>query len=137
MGQLLFLSFRLFCLLLPEIGIRIICRGNKILFDVLRRDPPQQIQKRSCLVVGSRSTSTAKRLLIYHSTGRLVVYVEVSGGVCQPLREVLNGCSVGRENSSGEGIVGRGVEDIQCFLQLFGVVNKNGQDRSERMGIMD
>src|SRR5262245_32119108 len=65
--------------------IREVARRDEGLLDRTRRDPPTQVQGAARLVVRSRGAAPAERLLADDRAGGLVVDVEVSGGVAQPL----------------------------------------------------
>src|SRR2546423_1524115 len=63
-------------------------RRRERLLDRARRRPPLQVLRRPGLVVRPGRPRPAERLLPLHRAGRLVVDVEVSRGVPQPLRGV-------------------------------------------------
>src|SRR5439155_16801317 len=69
-----------------HIGIPVIGWRCVRLFDDPRACPADQVQERARLVVGARCTRAAERLLPHDRAGRLVVDVEVAGGVDQRVR---------------------------------------------------
>ena len=67
----------------PHERIAVVGRRHERLLDRARADPAQQVQLRAGLVVGARPAGAAERLLADDRAGRLVVDVEVAGGVAQ------------------------------------------------------
>src|SRR6266851_4380710 len=67
-------------------GIPVIGRRHVRLLDDSRARPADQVEERAGLVVGARRSRAAERLLPDHRAGRLVVDVEVAGGIDQRLR---------------------------------------------------
>src|SRR5690606_8353719 len=60
-------------LLFSQKWISVILRCNEGFLDYPRTHPTVKVQYRTCLIVGSASTGTSKRLLAYDCTGWLVV----------------------------------------------------------------
>src|SRR5262249_3897740 len=63
-----------------HVRVRVIGRRNERLLCRTRRQPTHQVEPRTGLVVRTRRTGTAERLLPDDRTGRLVVDVDVAGG---------------------------------------------------------
>ena len=63
--------------------VAVVARRTEVLLHGPGADPAHQIQLRAGLVVGARGPRAAERLLTDHRAGRLVVDVEVAGGITQ------------------------------------------------------
>ena len=73
-------------LLFAHERILVVARRHERLLDRPRADPAHQVQLRTGLVVRARRARAAERLLADDRAGRLVVDVEVAGGVAQRAR---------------------------------------------------
>jgi hypothetical protein len=103
-------------------------QGYKVFLDGSSRDPSQQVQQGSSLIVGSRHSSTAKRLLTNDSTGRLVVDVKVSSSVSEQLGGQHNRFSVLSKDRTSQS-VGRGfVTEMKSFFVLISRIDVDSED---------
>src|SRR5262245_43692626 len=85
-------------LLLRHEGIPVAGGRHERLLDAPHAGPPQQVHLRPRLVVGARGAAAAERLLTDHRAGRLVVDVEVAGGVAQDTGRLHDGRPVAGED---------------------------------------
>src|SRR5437773_5264836 len=116
-----------------HIGVPVIGRGRVRLFDDPRARPADQVQERARLVVGARCTRAAERLLPHDRAGRLVVDVEVAGGVDQRVRGGADRIAITREHSAREPVWARPVTQLESLLELAVRVRIDGQDRAEQL----
>src|SRR3954462_15720772 len=70
--------------------IPIVRRRGERLLDSPGADPANEVELGAGLVVGSRATGAAERLLAHHGARGLVVDVEIAGGVAQVERGVAD-----------------------------------------------
>src|SRR5512146_1594328 len=77
--------------------ILVVQRRRERLLDRPRAHPPYQIQLGASLVVRSRPTRAAERLLADDGTGGLVVHIEVPGRIAQCHRCLAHGAAIVRE----------------------------------------
>src|SRR6185503_20336135 len=89
-------------LLLRHERILVVPRRSERLLDGARAGPPHEIQLRAGLVVRARSAGAAEWLLPDDRAGRLVVDVEVAGGVAQRGRRLADGGAIAREHRAGQ-----------------------------------
>src|SRR4051794_36663149 len=68
-----------------EERVAVVARRDERLLDRARCDPADQVPQRAGLVVRPRGAGAAERLLADDRAGRLVVDVEVSGRMTEPL----------------------------------------------------
>src|SRR6185503_2337594 len=111
--------------------VPVILRRIKCFLYCSWRYPAQQVDHRPGFVVCSRTPGATERLLAYHSTGWLIVYIEISGGVTQMLCGFGNSVPVLCDDGAGEGIDRCFVDDIQHLIKTFILVNINAQYRAE------
>src|SRR5437762_7075080 len=89
-------------LLLRHEWISVIGGGRERLLDCARTHPAHEIQLRSRLVVRSGASRAAERLLADHRARRLVVDVEVSGGISQRECGLVHRTAIVREDRAGQ-----------------------------------
>src|SRR4030042_837764 len=82
-------------LFLRQEGIPVVGRLVQVLLDRPGARPAQQVEIRAGLVVRSGSAGSAEGLLAYDRTGRLVVNIEVPGGMTQDVESLDDGLSLG------------------------------------------
>src|SRR2546429_3789597 len=114
-----------------HIGIPMIGRGRVRLFDAPRARPADQVQERPRLVVGARCTRAAERLLPHDRAGRLVVDVEVAGGVDQRVRGGAGRIAITREHSARKPLLAPPVAQLPRLLgpALPGRVDPEGRSQ--------
>ena len=67
-------------------AVAVVFGRQEVLFYRPHGDPAHQVPRRTCLVVGPGGAKPAETAAVDHCPGRLVVYVEVAGGVaCKPV----------------------------------------------------
>src|SRR5438874_12174194 len=89
---------------------------HEVLFDRPGAGPADQVEHAARLVIGAAGTPAAERLLTDDGSRRLVVLVEVAGGVAQRRIGLGHRRAVLREDGASKRI-GRGaVHDGECFL---------------------
>ena len=105
-------------LILLEVRIAVVGRGNKSLLDHARGDPTDEVQDAACLVVGAGSAGSAERLATHNCSGRLVIDIEVSGSCAKLVGDSLKLETVLSEDGSGESVRRSGVAEIGCIVHL-------------------
>src|SRR5581483_5241609 len=75
----------------------------------------------------------AERLLADHGAGRLVVHVEVAGGVAQALARKLDGPAVSREHGAGEAVRRAAVDEVERVGVPALVVDERRDDGPEEL----
>src|SRR6185437_1454569 len=112
----------------PEEWVAVVARRYERLLDRARADPADQVPHRAGLVVRARGARAAERLLAHHGPGRLVVDVEVAGGVAEPLPRGLDCTQVAREDGAGEAVRRAPVDEVERVLVAGVVVDERGHD---------
>src|SRR5881628_2010245 len=93
--------------------IVVLRRWREGLLDRPRAHPAHEIELRAGLVVRAARPRAAERLLSNDGAGRLVVDVEVSGGVAERDVRLLDRAAVRREHRTGERVWRRLVDDLE------------------------
>src|SRR5229473_8061524 len=126
-------ALRAVCRIRIHEGIPVVGRRHVGLLDHARARPADQVEERAGLVVGARCPRAAERLLPDHRAGRLVVDVEVAGGIDQRLRRGANRVAVACEHRPGQPVWARAVAQLQRLLELTIWVRIDGEDRAEQL----
>ena len=117
-----------------HVRVGVVGGRDERLLDRPGRRPAQQVQRRTCLVVGARRARAAERLLSDDRAGGLVVDVEVARGEAQPvLRGQHRGAVVG-DHRPGQRVPRSGVDDVEDVVELVVGVDVHRQDRTEVLG---
>src|SRR5210317_670783 len=85
-------------------GVGEVSRRLKGFLNGARRHPADQVQVRTGLVVGTGSPCPTERLLTDHSTGRLVVNVEVPCGIFQLGHSQAHSFTLGGKHRTGQSV---------------------------------
>jgi hypothetical protein len=113
--------------------IAVVRRRDEGFLDRTGADPADQVPHRAGLVVRAGRAGPAERLLADDRAGRLVVHVEVPGGVAQLLLRQLDRVAFAREHGAGE-TVGRSLVDEVQRLAVFRLgVDERGNDGAEQL----
>src|SRR4051795_5610700 len=120
-------------LLLGHERIPVVGRRHERLLDRAGARPPDQVPHGAGLVVGAGCAGAAEWLLPDHRAGRLVVHVEVAGGVAQRVVRLRDGRPVGGEHGAGESVGRGGVDHIERVIEPLLVVHVGGHDRPEQL----
>src|SRR4051794_17775749 len=116
-----------------EERVAVVAGRDERLLDRPRADPADQVPHRARLVVRPGSTAAAERLLADDGAGRLVVHVEVAGGVAEHFPGLLDRLAVARENGAGEPIGRGGVDELERLLPAVVRIDERGHDRPEEL----
>src|SRR5258708_29426118 len=73
--------------------------------DRSRRYPPREIPYGTRLVIGARRSRAAERLLADYRARRLIIDVEVAGGVTKPIGCARDGTAITGEDRAREAVV--------------------------------
>src|SRR6266550_1007217 len=111
--------------------ILVVDRGRKRLLDVPGAHPANEIENGARLVVSTGSSRAAEWLLSNDSTCRLVVDVEVSGGISECRRGGAHGGTIAREDRTGESVRRRRIHRGQRFVPLLVGIDMGGHDGTE------
>src|SRR5690349_10878697 len=120
-------------LLLAHERVAVVLRRHEGLLDRPRAHPPDQVPHRAGLIVRPRRARSAERLLADDGPGRLVVHVEVAGGVAKRLRRVLDPAPVGGEDGARERVRRGRVDELERVVHAFLVVDIRRHDRPEEL----
>src|SRR6185503_8256353 len=120
-----------FELLLRHERILVVERRRERLLDRPGADPPHQVELGARLVVRTRATRAAEWLLTHDGARRLVVHIEVAGGVAQGHHRFAHRAAVVREHGARERVRRRGVNDLQRVFPFVVVVHVRRDDRTE------
>src|SRR5689334_11842509 len=120
-------------LLLAHERVAVVGRRHERLLDRARARPPDQVPHGAGLVVRPRRPRPAERLLADDRAGRLVVHVEVAGGVSQGVGRVLDRAPVGGEDRPRQRVRRRPVDQLERVVDLLLVVDVGGHDRAEQL----
>src|SRR5215204_2403363 len=116
-----------------EERVAVVARGEEGLLHRPGADPADQIPHRPRLVVRPRRARAAERLLPDDCARRLVVDVEVAGGVAEPVGGLVDRGAVLAEDGAGQA-VGRGaVDEVERLVPRALVVDIRRHDRSEQL----
>src|SRR5437660_8215766 len=108
--------------------------GRRVrLLDHPRTHPPDQVEERARLVVGARRTSASERLHPDDRAGRLVVDVEVAGGVDEPFRGFPDRLPVAGEDRAGQPVRACAVAEVERLVELAVSVAIDGQVRTKEL----
>src|SRR6056297_3260521 len=91
-------------LLLTHIWVGPVERSSEGLFHGSHGNPSIEVCDASGFVVRTRLTASAKWLLIYNGSGRLVVDIKVAGRLFQAVGYLVQGVTVARPDRSGQRI---------------------------------
>ena len=116
--------------------VRVVVVGGRDerLLDRPGRRPPQQVQRRTGLVVGARRAGTAERLLADDGAGGLVVDVEVARREAQPVLGLQHRVAIVGDHRAGQRILRAGVDDVEHLLVVRIGIDVHRQDRPEVFG---
>src|SRR5215471_15655317 len=105
---------------LAHVWITVVGRRHERLLDRTGGDPADEVEHRAGLVVGAARPGAAERLLADDRAGRLVVDVEVAGGVPQAVRGIGDRGAVGGQDRAGQRVRG-GVGGLAEHRGVLGV----------------
>ena len=105
----------------------------KVSLIVRGRDPADQVPDRAGLVVRARGAGAAERLLPDDGAGRLVVDVEVAGGVAEAVRRLLDGRAILGEDRAGQPVGRRRVDQVERVVPVLLVVDVRRDDGAEEL----
>src|ERR1700674_4660781 len=103
------------------------------LLDRAGAGPADQVQEAARLVVRPRGAAAAERLEADDGAGRLVVDVEVAGGVYEPLARLLDRRPLVGEDRAGERVGAGPIAEVERLLPLPVRVGVDGEDRAEEL----
>src|SRR5437763_7521854 len=113
--------------------IPVVGRRHERLLDGARADPPDQVPHRARLVVRTGGARAAERLLSDDRAGRLVVHVEVAGGVAELLAGLLDRRPLLCEDGAREAVRRTAVDDLERLGPLALGVDVRGHHRTEEL----
>ena len=112
------------CLL--QVGrVDVVFNPDKVLLDAPRRDEAVEDGHAACLVVRTTRTRTAKWLLADDRARALLVVVNVTRRVTQTVRRLQESLAFGCEDSSGERICTRRIDELKRFLEVCVFVDED------------
>src|SRR5688500_15319092 len=113
--------------------IPVVLRRNERLLDRPRADPADEVPHRAGLVVRARRARAAEGLLADDGARRLVVDVEVPGGVPELRVRFLDGEAVVGEDGAGQAVRRRRVDEIGGLAPALVVVDEGRDDGPEQL----
>src|SRR5581483_1573151 len=96
-----------------HVRVAIVPRRDERLLQGPRRHPADQVPPRAGLVIRPGSARPAERLLADDRAGRLVVHVEVAGGVLELVLGELDRGAVAGEDGAGQSIRRGAVDELE------------------------
>lgn len=120
-----------------EMGILPGGEREEVLLDGTDRDPTEEVERGSRLVVGTRGTTSSKGLLTNDGTSGLVVDVKVTSSVAESTRGSEKGGTVLGKDAASEGVRSGRIAKTESLLVLAGLVDKDGEEGTEELFLQE